>query len=58
MKNHGCAGLLVSHLEIHAPSTLINSCIATRLLRTIGRLGGRKIRSSEIAVVDAAFLKA
>jgi len=39
------------------PSTFINSCIATRLFRTIARLGNRGIRRA-IAVVDARFLKA
>ncbi len=39
------------------PSTFINSCIATRLFRTIARLGDRGIRRA-IAVVDARFLKA
>jgi hypothetical protein len=34
------------------------ACIATRLFRTIARLGNRGIRRSEIPVVDAAFLKA
>lgn len=34
------------------------ACIATRLFRTIARLGDRGIRTAEIAVVDAAFLKA
>jgi hypothetical protein len=38
-------------------STFINSCIATRLFRTIARLGDRGIRRA-IAVVDARFLKA
>jgi hypothetical protein len=39
------------------PSTFINSCIATRLFRTIARLADRGIRRA-IAVVDARFLKA
>jgi hypothetical protein len=34
------------------------ACIATRLLRTIARLGNRGLRRSEIPVIDAAFLKA
>jgi len=34
------------------------ACIATRLFRTIARLGERGIRRAEIAVVDGAFLKA
>jgi len=34
------------------------ACIATRLFRTIARLGNRGIRRAEIPVVDAAFLKA
>ena len=34
------------------------ACIATRLFRTIARLGDRGIRRAEIAVIDAAFLKA
>ena len=34
------------------------ACIATRLFGTIARLGNREIRRTEIAVVDAAFLKA
>jgi hypothetical protein len=34
------------------------ACIATRLFRTIARLGDGEIRRAEIAVVDAAFLKA
>jgi len=38
--------------------TLRYSCIATRLFRTITRLGNRGLRRAEIAVVDAAFLKA
>jgi hypothetical protein len=39
------------------PSTFINSCIASRLFRTIARLGDRGIRRA-IGVVDARFLKA
>jgi hypothetical protein len=34
------------------------ACIATRLFRTIARLGNRGLRRAEIPVVDAAFLKA
>jgi hypothetical protein len=34
------------------------ACIATRLFRTIARLGNRGLRSAEIPVIDAAFLKA
>jgi len=34
------------------------ACIATRLFRTIARLGGLGVRTAEIVVVDAAFLKA
>jgi hypothetical protein len=34
------------------------ACIATRLFRTIARLGHRGLRMAEIPVVDAAFLKA
>jgi len=34
------------------------ACIATRLFRTIARLGNRRLRVAEIPVVDAAFLKA
>lgn len=34
------------------------ACIATRLFRTIKRLGERGIRRPEVAVVDRAFLKA
>jgi hypothetical protein len=33
------------------------ACIATRLFRTIARIGNRKIRRAEIPVVDAAFLQ-
>jgi hypothetical protein len=39
------------------PSTFINSCIASRLFRTIARLGDRGIRRA-FGVVDARFLKA
>jgi len=34
------------------------ACIASRLFRTITRLGDRGIRKAEIAAVDAGFLKA
>lgn len=34
------------------------TCIATRLFRTIARFGDRELRKPEVAVVDAAFLKA
>ena len=34
------------------------ACIATRLFRTIARLGKRGLRRAEIAAVDAGFLKA
>ncbi len=34
------------------------ACIATRLFRTIARLGNRGLRKAEIPVVDAAFLNA
>jgi len=34
------------------------ACIATRLFRTIARLGSRGLRRAEIPVIDTAFLKA
>jgi hypothetical protein len=34
------------------------ACIATRLFRTMGRLGHRGFRKAEVPVIDRTFLKA